>query len=70
MTGTIQWDAPTSATTKFKGKINGNQFKFEEFEVVTGDVEVPRVFNGSLTPEGALVGTLSGKNATFTINLA
>eukprot|EP00027_Filamoeba_sp_ATCC50430_P006946 CAMPEP_0168558966 /NCGR_PEP_ID=MMETSP0413-20121227/10261_1 /TAXON_ID=136452 /ORGANISM="Filamoeba nolandi, Strain NC-AS-23-1" /LENGTH=489 /DNA_ID=CAMNT_0008590141 /DNA_START=40 /DNA_END=1509 /DNA_ORIENTATION=+ len=57
--GEIQWPTLNAARTKFRGKINGNDITFEEYEVIKGedDVEIPMKYSGQF--QGA---SLTGKS--------
>jgi hypothetical protein len=54
--GTISW-ASLTTTTRFRGKINGNELEFEEYELLTGnEVAVPNKYFASIDPQGTIEG--------------
>jgi len=61
--GTIQWPTLNNATTKFKGLVEGDTIRFEEYEAITGEdeVQIPSNYVGKLTNDG---NTLKGKIVT------
>jgi len=61
--GTIQWPTLNNATTKFKGFVEGDTIRFEEYEAITGqdEVQIPSNYVGKLTNDG---NTLKGKIVT------
>jgi len=64
ITGTINWPTLGNAKTKFRGKIEGNNFFFEEYEAVSGaeDVQIPSYYTGKISSQGtAINGSTKGE---------
>jgi len=61
--GTIEWPTLNKAMTKFHGSVEGDSFKFEEYEAIKGEdeVQIPSNYDGTLINQGK---TLKGKIVT------
>jgi len=55
--GTIQWPSLNNAKTKFRGTIQKDVIKFEEYEALTGadDVQLPSNYEGKLNSAGTMI---------------
>lgn len=63
MTGTVEWPTLNQAKTKLRGTIDGNSFKFEEYEAISGaeSVQIPSFYSGTIKNSGK---TIEGKTVS------
>jgi hypothetical protein len=68
MTGTVVWPTLGNAKTKLRGTIEGNSFKFEEYEAISGaeSVQIPSFYSGVIKNNGKTIEgrTVSGGDAS------
>eukprot|EP01127_Copromyxa_protea_P014844 TRINITY_DN4196_c1_g1_i5.p1 TRINITY_DN4196_c1_g1~~TRINITY_DN4196_c1_g1_i5.p1 ORF type:complete len:226 (-),score=71.65 TRINITY_DN4196_c1_g1_i5:90-767(-) len=79
ITGTITWPTLGNAKTKIRGKIEGNNFSFEEYEAIfNGDeVQIPSYYSGLISAGGKVIkgktvgeaGSDDEDDATFQLDL-